>query len=76
VRKLLGIETAGSMSILFVDKTGTMTKGQFEPHSFISGYLQTYKYYEFFFLFFDFVCLLQPLDQSVIHIIFSIIECV
>jgi Ca2+-transporting ATPase len=42
VRKLLGIETAGSMSILFADKTGTMTKGRFEPHSFISGYLQTY----------------------------------
>jgi magnesium-transporting ATPase (P-type) len=26
VRKLLGIETAGSLSLLFVDKTGTLTK--------------------------------------------------
>jgi P-type Ca2+ transporter type 2C len=37
VRKLLGIETAGSMSILFADKTGTMTKGQFDPCLFLSG---------------------------------------
>jgi Ca2+-transporting ATPase len=27
VRKLLGIEAAGSINILFVDKTGTLTKG-------------------------------------------------
>ncbi|MCC5928131.1 MAG: calcium-translocating P-type ATPase, PMCA-type [Cyclobacteriaceae bacterium] len=37
VRKLLGIETAGSLNILFTDKTGTITKGVFEPHIFISG---------------------------------------
>eukprot|EP01117_Protostelium_nocturnum_P018741 TRINITY_DN78_c1_g1_i2.p1 TRINITY_DN78_c1_g1~~TRINITY_DN78_c1_g1_i2.p1 ORF type:complete len:797 (+),score=308.60 TRINITY_DN78_c1_g1_i2:975-3365(+) len=37
VRKLLGIETAGSLNILFVDKTGTLTKGVFTPTSFISG---------------------------------------
>lgn len=37
VRKLVGIETAGSIDILFVDKTGTLTKGIFEPKCFISG---------------------------------------
>lgn len=37
VRKLLGIETAGSISMLFADKTGTMTKGRFEPVLFLSG---------------------------------------
>jgi len=37
VRKLLGIETAGSIDILFVDKTGTLTKGIFEPKLFIGG---------------------------------------
>jgi Ca2+-transporting ATPase len=26
VRKLLGIETSGSMDVLFVDKTGTLTE--------------------------------------------------
>jgi len=39
VRKLLGIETAGSLSLLFVDKTGTLTKGEFSPHVFMSGNL-------------------------------------
>lgn len=37
VRKLLGIETAGSLNILFVDKTGTLTKGSLEARMFISG---------------------------------------
>ena len=30
VRKLVGIETAGSLNILFTDKTGTITKGNLE----------------------------------------------
>lgn len=37
VRKLLGIETAGSLSILFSDKTGTLTKGMLEPRFFVTG---------------------------------------
>ena len=37
VRRLLGIETAGSLNILFSDKTGTITKGQLKPRVFISG---------------------------------------
>ena len=37
VRKLVGIETSGSLNILFSDKTGTITKGQLEVVSFIDG---------------------------------------
>jgi calcium-translocating P-type ATPase len=37
VRKLTGIETAGSMNILFTDKTGTITEGKLNVSSFISG---------------------------------------
>lgn len=37
VRKVSGIETAGSLNILFSDKTGTITKGQLEPIGFIDG---------------------------------------
>ncbi|MCL2049075.1 MAG: calcium-translocating P-type ATPase, PMCA-type [Defluviitaleaceae bacterium] len=36
VRKLVGIETSGSLNILFTDKTGTLTKGALEVVSFIS----------------------------------------
>lgn len=36
VRQLLGIETAGSLNILFCDKTGTITKGQLEGVNFLS----------------------------------------
>ncbi|HBN86127.1 MAG TPA: ATPase P, partial [Clostridiales bacterium] len=37
VRKLVGIETAGSLNILFTDKTGTLTKGKLQVTSFITG---------------------------------------
>lgn len=30
VRKLVGIESSGSLNILFTDKTGTLTKGELE----------------------------------------------
>lgn len=43
VRKLLGIETAGSVDMLFVDKTGTLTRGIFRPKIFISGDTSTYE---------------------------------
>jgi calcium-translocating P-type ATPase len=37
VRKLLGIETSGSINILFTDKTGTLTKGKLQVVNFING---------------------------------------
>ena len=37
VRKAIGIETAGSLNILFSDKTGTITKGQLEVVEFLSA---------------------------------------
>ena len=41
-RKLVGIETAGSLNILFTDKTGTLTKGNLNVTGFISGSLKSY----------------------------------
>ena len=37
VRKLVGIETSGSLNILFTDKTGTLTRGALEVVSFITA---------------------------------------
>lgn len=40
VRKPIGIETAGSLNILFSDKTGTITKGELEVVEFFDGRLK------------------------------------
>lgn len=45
VRKIVGIETAGSLNILFSDKTGTITKGELETILFIDGEGEEYKEY-------------------------------
>ena len=37
VRKLVGIETAGNINILYTDKTGTITKGKLEVIGIIDG---------------------------------------
>ena len=37
VRKLVGIETSGSLNILFTDKTGTLTKGLLTVKNFYGG---------------------------------------
>ena len=43
VRKLVGIETAGCINILFTDKTGTLTKGKLEVTGIMSGDGKIYK---------------------------------
>lgn len=43
VRKLVGIETAGSLNLLFSDKTGTITKGVLEVVTFFGGSLKNYE---------------------------------
>ena len=42
VRKLVGIETAGNINILFTDKTGTLTKGKLEVVGVADGSLKQY----------------------------------
>ncbi len=37
VRKLVGIETSGSLNILFTDKTGTLTRGQLRVAALVCG---------------------------------------
>ena len=46
VRKLVGIETAGNLNILFTDKTGTLTKGKLEVIKFIDSNLNEYSLIE------------------------------
>ena len=46
VRDNAGIETAGSLNILFSDKTGTITKGQLETVVFLDGSGKEYDDYE------------------------------
>ena len=43
VRRLVGIETGGSVNILFCDKTGTLTKGQLSVTDFYGANGQEYK---------------------------------
>jgi len=43
VRKLAGIETAGSLNLLYTDKTGTITKGKLEVVDFLIGNGTTYQ---------------------------------
>ncbi|MDR2793484.1 MAG: calcium-translocating P-type ATPase, PMCA-type [Treponema sp.] len=45
VRKINGIETAGSLNFLFSDKTGTITKGKLEVVGFSDGMGNDYKTY-------------------------------
>ena len=46
VRKISGIETAGSLNLLFSDKTGTITKGQLEAVAFVDGAGKQYGAYK------------------------------
>lgn len=43
VRKLVGIETAGSLNVLLTDKTGTLTKGILKVTEFVSSDLKVIK---------------------------------
>ncbi len=46
VRKLNGIETAGSLNVLFSDKTGTITTGKLEVTNFINSELKKYSSFD------------------------------
>ncbi len=46
VRKLLGIETAGSLTVLFTDKTGTLTQGKVAVEEFLTGKIEIYHLFE------------------------------
>lgn len=46
VKTITGIETAGSLNIIFSDKTGTITKGKLEVVEFLTGELKSFKFYK------------------------------
>ena len=46
VRKISGIETAGSLNLLLSDKTGTITKGHLETVVFVDGACNEYPNYD------------------------------
>ncbi len=46
VRKINGVETAGSLSILFSDKTGTITEGRLSVTELVTGDLLTFTDFE------------------------------
>ena len=48
VRKPVGIEAAGSMNILFTDKTGTITEGKMSVSEIISAECESFQSYEDF----------------------------
>lgn len=64
VRKLVGIETAGSLNILFTDKTGTITHGKLEVVEVMEGNLKSFyspieiqKYHKYYdYLKYSFIC--------------------
>ena len=43
VRKLVGIETSGSLNILFTDKTGTITRGRLQVSTVVTGAGKAYE---------------------------------
>ncbi|ALG68456.1 calcium-translocating P-type ATPase, PMCA-type [Beggiatoa leptomitoformis] len=45
VRKLLGIETAGSLTVLFTDKTGTLTQGRLVVETVLLGQGETFQHF-------------------------------
>lgn len=46
VREINGIETAGSLNLLFSDKTGTITKGHLEVVTYVSGSAESYSRFD------------------------------
>jgi len=46
VRKLVGIESSGSLNILFSDKTGTITKGKLDVVGFVDSSSKVYKKFD------------------------------